>query len=193
MRQRRRTTWRHGIAALVVSGWLAAGPAVAATALFVDVPGIPGEATFPPAAGQIQALSFQWNIHQGKVTRYGTAGVCSAGRAKPVFDAVCVLKHVDKASPKLFLAAAQGTHFAKVTISLFDLAQPSNPALNVYELSSVFVSTVETKQQAGDDFLIEQVCFNGDEVKFTVNIPSAAGGPVDTVTAAFNTCLRNVP
>lgn len=184
--------WRHGVAALAVVGWLAAAPALAATALFVDVPGIPGDATFPPAAGQIQAVSFQWNVHQQKATRYGTTGVCSAGRARPVFDPVCVLKHIDKASPKLFLAAAQGTHFAKVTISVFDPAQSSNPALNAYELSQVIISSVETKPQTGDELLVEQVCFNADEVKITVNTPTAAGGPVDTVTAAFNTCLRSV-
>lgn len=182
-------TWTRTLAVAV---WLAAAPALGAYGVFADIPGIPGDAIFPPAAGQIQAISFSWDVHQAKATRFGAAGVCSAGRAKPVFDSLCLVKHADKASPKLFLAAAQGTSFAKITISFFDLTQPAAAAYDVYELSHAIVSTVQTGHQAGDELPVESVCFNFDEVKTTVNAPSAAGGPVETVTATFSTCSRNV-
>jgi type VI protein secretion system component Hcp len=191
MRQSRRI-WAHAIRAVAVAGWLASAPAFAAYGVFADIPGIPGDATFPPATNQIQAISFTWNVHQLKSTRLGTAGVCSAGRTKPVFDQLCLVKHADKASPKLFLAAMQGTDFAKITISFYDLTQPSNPPYDVYELSHAIVSTVQTSHQGGDEIPTESVCFNFDQVKTTVNAPNPAGGPVDTVTATFNACTRDV-
>jgi len=181
---------------LVLAAALARGGRLASAVTigtFVDVPNIPGEATFPPVAGQIQAISFTWGVTQAKATRYGTAGVCSAGRSKPVFDGLCVLKHVDKASPKLFLAAAQGTVLQTVTISTWDtdLAAATQP-LSKYELSNAIVSSIQQGAgQAGDPIPTEKVCLNFSKAKMTVSQTNTDGTIIDTVTAGFDACGKS--
>src|SRR2546427_5240980 len=76
----------------------------ATTGLFLDVPGIPGDATFPPAVNQIEGISYSWTVGQVKPSKVGTIGVCAAGPSKPVFSGLCFVKRTDKASPKLFVA-----------------------------------------------------------------------------------------
>jgi len=181
------------VGVLVAAGLARGMPCAAATGTFVDVPNIPGEATFPPAAGQIEAIAFTWGVTQAKATRYGSAGVCSAGRSKPVLDGLCVVKHVDKASPKLFLAAAQGTVFPTITISIWktDLATATQP-LAKYELSNAIVSSAQLEGlQSGDDIPVEKVCLNFSKAKITVAQLNTDGVATDVVTAGFDACVKS--
>ena len=172
--------------------------AAASNAIFLAVPGIPGEATFPPAAGQIDLLSISTGIGPTKTpksssAKYGAVGVCAARASKPLLSSYCVVKHVDKASPKLFLAAAQGTLFPTVTISLYriDLAENTTPYA-VYVLSNAIVSSVQIGAQsaaASDIVPTETVCFSFDKAQISVGPVDATGAVGTPVVVGFDACL----
>lgn len=161
----------------------------AAHAIFVDVPGIPGEAIFPPAAGQIEALSYAWNVGQLKAVKLGNAGVCSAAASKPAFSGLCVKKRVDKASPKLFVAAAQGTTFAMVKISLY--RTDTSALLARYTLSNAIVSSIQMGGSSGDELPSETVCFNASKSEIAVVTTPPAGGAGETVVGGFDACMNS--
>lgn len=148
---------------------------------FLNVPGIPGEATFPPAAGQIEAVTFSWGIDHGtKATACGREGKLS-------FSAVCVIKHTDIASPKLLVASAQGTVFPTVMLSLYK-ASDLTP-YSQWTLTNAIVSSVQTGQAIDQDRPTETVCFNFAKVVQAVTPQNGAGGP--PVIAGWDVCGRS--
>ncbi len=158
----------------------------AATGLFLDVPGIAGDATLPPVAGQIQGYSYSWTVGQAKASKVGALGVCAAGPSKPVFSGLCFLKHTDKASPKLFLAAAQGTAFPTVVVSLYQIESAS--LIMKYTLSNAIVASVQTSLGSGDDLPTESVCFAFSRAEQEVTTDPASGG---SVSGGFDMCTKS--
>jgi type VI secretion system secreted protein Hcp len=164
---------------------------------FLDVPGIPGEAMFPPAAGQIDVLSFSTGVGPQKQPKasgqYGAVGLCAAPSSKPLLSAFCVVKNIDKASPKLFLAAAQGTNFATVTVSAYKIAggvEGTTPYIT-YVLSNAIVASVQHSSLTASDATVptETVCFNSDKVQVSVAPVDPAGGVGTPEVIGFDACL----
>jgi type VI protein secretion system component Hcp len=156
------------ILAMVATLLLVAIRADAATQLFLDVPGIPGDATFEPVAHQIQGLSYSFGISPLKASKYGTAGVCAPGQSKPVFSEFCVKKNTDIASPRLVVAAATATPFALVTISVYrGGALAADPPLVRYALANAIVSSVHADEDTAA-VPTEQVCFRFNRAHLSV-------------------------
>jgi type VI protein secretion system component Hcp len=175
-----------GIATL--STLLTAANAAATTQLFVDVPGIPGDATFAGAEKQIQGISYSFGITPLKASKYGTAGVCAPGSSKPVFSEFCVKKNADVASPKLLVAAAAATPFAAVTVRVFRSdAQPNDPPFVRWVLANAVVSSLRTDGDTTAAQPTEQVCFRFNRVQETTTRENEVGG-VTSETAGFDAC-----
>jgi type VI protein secretion system component Hcp len=165
-----------------------AADARAATLLFVDVPGIPGDSTFEGAANEIPAISYGFGVSPLKPSKYGTAGVCGPGTSKAVFSEFCVKKHIDVASPKLLVAAAAATQFPAVTVSLFrDSPLPGDPPLARYVLANAVVSSLHADADTTADAPTEQVCFKFNRVQLTTTRTNLGGG-FSSTTAGFDAC-----
>jgi type VI secretion system secreted protein Hcp len=81
---------------------------------FVQVDGIEGESTDGKHGGWIEILSYDWQVSQTVSGTASSAGGGSVERAD--FLSFGFTKLVDKASPLLNLACADGTHFNNVII-----------------------------------------------------------------------------
>jgi len=96
--------------------------------IFADIPGIPGESTSPVALGQIVLRSASFGSERGlaAVAKQKTSAACTAKTSAQICE-VFITKGVDKASPKLFMAAAAGTRFPTVTLNYFanDVSGPT--------------------------------------------------------------------
>lgn len=93
-----------------------------------------GSPVITAADEAIEVESFSWGI-TNSATATGTAGKVNVHDLK-------VIKKVDKASPLLFLAAAKGTHYPKVTLSLMKGTEKPEPYM-IYTLEQVLVSSLQ--------------------------------------------------
>ena len=82
------------------------------TDYFLKIDGVDGESQDDRHRGEIELASFSWGeTNSGAVGHAGGAGV---GRVSA--QDFHIVKRVDKASPKLFIACATGQHFAKAVL-----------------------------------------------------------------------------
>jgi type VI secretion system secreted protein Hcp len=83
---------------------------------FIRLDGIEGESSDSKHIGWIEITSCDMEIHQTISTTASSAGGAGAERAD--FSDLSFTKLLDKSSPMLAVACAQGTHFNTITIEL---------------------------------------------------------------------------
>src|SRR2546430_3152894 len=86
---------------------------MAAVDFFLKIEGVDGESTDDKHKGEIDIESFSWGVSQSG--SHGAGGGGGAGKAS--FQDLHFHTHVDKSSPKLFLACATGEHFKKAVLT----------------------------------------------------------------------------
>lgn len=165
-----------------------ANVAEATSGVFLNVPGIPGEATFVRAAGQIDCVGFQWQTGQAKPSKYGNAGVCTPGPNRLTLGELCVQKRMDKASPDLFLAAALGTDLKEVTITFWRLDPNVVAPSATYVLWGPIISSINVSSaSANDPVPLENVCFTFDKFQETTTYQRPDGQTIST-SVGFDMC-----
>ena len=181
---------RRRVAAMALVGaTLVPIPCAALFDAFLDVPGIPGEST-APIAGQIDVISFGSTVEsaQSKASSLG----CAAKEGK-IANSIFVTKQIDKASPKLYLAAAQGTNFPTVTLRVFR-ADPMGTLVNylTITLSNAVVSHINGGGAESDaDNPHETVTFAYAAIQYDYAKPG--GGPADASSAVWTTNCKPSP
>ncbi len=83
---------------------------------FLNVKDIPGESTDDKHADWIEILSYSSGVSQTASASASSGGGASSERAD--FQDFSIVKALDKASPKLALACANGTHIPEVALEL---------------------------------------------------------------------------
>lgn len=79
---------------------------------FLKIDGVDGESKDAKHKNEIELFSFSWGeTNSGSTSTGGGAGV-----GKVVSQDMQVVKRVDKASPRLFIACATGEHFKKAIL-----------------------------------------------------------------------------
>jgi type VI secretion system secreted protein Hcp len=132
------------------------------------VAGVPGESTAPGHEGDIDGTGFSLGITN--------LGLTNAG-ARATFTDVSVTKYVDKASPRLMLSCAEGTHLASVVL----FVQSTSPApLDYYKvtLNDVVVTRLDTGGSVGGK-PVETVSFSyygRIEIIYTPRNPDGSAG-----------------
>jgi type VI secretion system secreted protein Hcp len=126
-------------------------------------PPIAGDSQTPGHAGEISIVSFKFGV-----TQKGTAVTGSGlGAGKAIFTPMTLYKYLDKASAKLFVNCAKGTHFKSMVLTVSE-ANIENPEvlksilkiqLNTVQFSSVNTdsSTVDTKGNLVESIVVEYV------------------------------------
>jgi type VI secretion system secreted protein Hcp len=136
------------VALLLVPAWALAlllpAAAPAAQSLFLEIPGIPGESRDDRHRDAIDVLAFSWGV---------TAG---GDRGRATFKDLTVTKHVDQASPQLFLRAARGQVIPAATLSVRGAGERPDDFLT-YCLTEVRVTGVSTAGSAAGDRPTEEV------------------------------------
>jgi type VI secretion system secreted protein Hcp len=121
---------------------------------FLKIEGIPGESQDAKHKDQIELESFSWGE-----TQSGTVGP-GGGAGKVRMQDLHVVKRLDRASPKLFLACASGQHIKGATLAARKAGKGQQEFL-IYKFTDVLVSSYQTGGSAHGDVLpMDQVSFN---------------------------------
>ena len=113
--------------------------------LFLDLgPDIPGESLDKAHARQVDVLAWSWGMANSGTAQLGG----DAGAGKASFQNLSLTKYVDKASPKLMLNCAKGTHLPKATLFVRKPGTPPTECATI-ELTEVLVSSVAAGGSVG--------------------------------------------
>ncbi len=134
---------------------------------FIKLDGIAGESTDSKHKGEIEVLSFSWNIKQSIATSDG--GGAGAGKAQ-VSD-FTIVKHIDKSSPVLMLAVCTGQH---IRDGMFTVEDPrtarggkGGEAFMKIKLNDILISSFQTGG-GGTDQPTDQVSLNFGKIEISV-------------------------
>jgi type VI secretion system secreted protein Hcp len=134
---------------------------------FLKLDGIAGESTDSKHKGEIEVLSFSWNIKQTLVTDGGGGG--GAGKAQ-VSD-FTIVKHIDKSSPVLMVAVCTGR---PIRDGIFTVEDPraargakGGEAFLKIKLNDILISSFQTGG-GGTDQPMDQVSLNFAKIEISV-------------------------
>jgi type VI secretion system secreted protein Hcp len=139
----------------------------AAVDTFLKIDGIQGESTNLDHKGEIELASFGWGISD--ITRGAATGGAGAGR--PQLHDLHFTKTLDKATTKLFLACAGGTHIKHAVLSIVAVVpddgqdKSRNETLLTIDFENVVISSVQ-QTGSGGDLPTESVSLNFTKVEF---------------------------
>ena len=140
---------------------------------FLKIDGIQGESSDDKHKDWIEILSFSLGATQPASSTASSAGGATAERVH-VQD-FHIVKHLDKASPKLFQACCKGTHIKEVTITI-NRAGGDKVKYMEYKMEQVIVSSVSVGGSSGGDVPTESISFNFGKIKSTYTQQKRADG-----------------
>jgi len=142
---------------------------------FLKIDGIPGESTDDKHKDWIEILSYSWGVSQTASGSASTSGGASSERAD--FQDFSIVKALDKASPKLALACADGTHIKEVIIELCRAGGDKLKYME-YKMSNAIVTSMRPggASQGGETLPLEEVSFNYGKIEWTYTQQKRADG-----------------
>jgi type VI secretion system secreted protein Hcp len=151
---------------------------------FLKLDGIAGESTDSKHKGEIEVLSFSWNIKQ-PITISSDGGGAGAGKAQ-VSD-FTIVKHIDKSSPVLMVAVCTGEH---IRDGMFTVEDPraarggkGGEAFLKIKLTDILISSFQTGG-GGTDQPMDQVSLNF--AKIDVAVRDSKGNWTQGTSCDFN-------
>jgi len=142
---------------------------------FLKIDTIPGECTDDKHKEWIEILSYSWGISQPGGGSRSTAGAASAQRCD--HQDFSVVKVLDKATAKFFLACCKGEHLKSVKVFLHR-ATGDKQKYMAYEMSDVLVTSFRPGGSAhgGETLPLEEVSFNYGKIELTYTETDHATG-----------------
>lgn len=152
---------------------------------FVKFATVPGESTDDKHKEWIEALSFHWGVSQATGGSASSTGG-HAGQRADISD-FSFVHHLDKASPKLFLACTSGEHIADATFELCK-AGGDKQKYFIAKMTDVMISSVRPggSAQGGDSIPLEEVSMRFAKIVIDYIPVDAKGKPQGNVTAGWN-------
>jgi type VI secretion system secreted protein Hcp len=167
--------------------FMAAGltPAHAVGELFLKIDNLLGESEEPGHVGEIEVLSFSFGASQTGIREAG--GRASARRSS--LSPIVFVKKVDKASPKLFLACAMGSHIKDAVLTVRTGDDKRHEYL-VITLSDVLISSYQLGAVDDGGLATESISFSYSKIEYKYIGRNAAGQPLQPVVVSFDV-LKN--
>lgn len=129
---------------------------------FLKIDGIEGESTDAKHKGEIDVLSWSWGAAQGGTHASGGGG----GAGKVSMSDFTFVMTVNKATPKLMLACADGEHLKKAVLICRKAGKEQQEYLKV-TLSDLLVSSYQTGgNQHGELLPTDQISLNFAKIEF---------------------------
>jgi type VI secretion system secreted protein Hcp len=147
---------------------------MAAVDYFLKIAGIDGESTDAAHKGEIDIESWSWGESQS-----GSAvGGGGAGAGKVTMNDFSFVMKLSKASPKLFLACAQGEHIKSAWLTAHRGAGKETDYFLKWSFADLLVSSFQTGATSGE-IPVEQVSFNFSkiEVEYKMQKPDGSLAP----------------
>jgi type VI secretion system secreted protein Hcp len=149
---------------------------------FLKLDGIPGESRDAKHKDEIQIESFSFGESQAGTMAFGGGG--GAGKVK--MQDFHFAMNVNKASPKLFLACATGTHIKSAVLTARKAGKDQQDYLKV-TLKDVLVSSYQTNGDAHANSLpTDQVSVNFAEIEIEYKEQKIDGGLGAATKVGYN-------
>jgi len=140
--------------------------------MFLELDSIDGESKDSQFQGKIDIYGFGFGLSNMGSGGYG--GGSGVGKAN--INDISVHKKVDKASADLIKTCYNGKHIATGKIHIRKSGGDSPLEYLTYELTEVFVTSVNQSDSAGADVAQESITLNFSKIKMTYKMQSAEGG-----------------
>ena len=154
---------------------------MAAVDLFLKIDGIQGESKDAKHANEIDVDAFSW----GETNVVSHAGGGGGGAGKVAMQDFHITKHLDKASPVLFLACASGKHFPKAILSARKAGQGQQDYL-VITLSDVVVSGYQVGGAESGEAGVDQTSLAFSRIVFEYRPQKPDGSLAPAVKAGWD-------
>jgi type VI secretion system secreted protein Hcp len=128
--------------------------------MFLMLDGIKGESADDKHKGEIDIESFSWGMSQTGSGHRSTGG----GTGKVDVGDISIMKFVDKSSPSIMLACANGKHIPKGKITVRKAGENPLDYLTV-DIENILISSYQTSGAEGGDRVSESVSINFGKVK----------------------------
>jgi type VI secretion system secreted protein Hcp len=131
---------------------------------FLKISTIPGESQDDKHKEWIEILSFSFGASQAAAGGRSSGGSAAAERVN--MQDFSIVKNLDKATPKLFLALSNGEHIPEVKVE-FCRATGDKQKYMEYKMNDVIVSSWRPggAAQGGESLPLEEVSFNFGKVE----------------------------
>lgn len=136
-------------------------------------------------ADQIDVLAWSWGGSQSGTMHIGTGG----GAGKANFQDLSITKWIDKASPNLMQAVANGKQFEKATLTCRKAGGDAPVDYLLLELEKVIITSVSIGGSGGSDQFTESVSINFAQYKETYT-PQKDDGTADTAVGPVGWNIR---
>src|SRR5499427_9037261 len=155
---------------------------MAAVDYFLKIDGIEGESADHKHKGEIDIDSWSWGEHQSGT--HGAGGGGGAGKVS-MGDFHFVMR-VNKASPKLMLACADGEHIKKAVLTCRKAGKEQQEFLKI-TMSDLLVSSFQTGGSGQSDVVPqEQISLNYSKIEFEYKEQKADGTLGGAVKAGWD-------
>ena len=133
-----------------------------ATDTFIKIGDVKGESTDDKHKDEIDVLSWGWGATQSGYAHLGGG----AGAGKVNIQDLSFVHYVDKSTPVLLQALADGTHFKDAKLCVRKAGGKEAIEYIVITMEEVFITSIQTGGHGGEDKLTETVSLNFGLVKF---------------------------
>jgi type VI secretion system secreted protein Hcp len=162
---------------------LLVAPAQGAMDMFLDLGAdIPGESTDAVHRNKVDVLAWSWGMHNTIAIGAGGGG-STAGKVS--FQDLSITKWVDKASPKLMLACARGTHIPEVKLIVRKAGEKPFEIIRI-KLINAFVTSLSTGGSGGEDRLTESISLTFEKVEYEYVLQKPDGSADTPVVFKWN-------
>jgi type VI secretion system secreted protein Hcp len=152
----------------------------------VKIDGIEGESTDSKYNGCIETVFYGLNMNQSASVTASSAG--GAGTERVSFDDFTFTKLIDKATPKLAMACAAGTHIDTIVVALCR-AGTEKVKFMEYKMSNCIVTSITTT--GGGEFPHETIGINFGKIEWSYLQQKRQGGGTAGHVAAGWDLQRN--
>ena len=154
---------------------------------FIKIDGIPGESTDDKHKDWIEILSFSMGVSQATAGSASTGGGASSQRAN--FADFSFVKMLDKASPKLALACADGTHIKEITLELCRAGGSDKVKYYEIKMDECIISSYRPggSSHGGEPLPLEEIGIDYGKITWTYTQQKRAdGSPGGQVAAGWD-------
>jgi type VI secretion system secreted protein Hcp len=154
---------------------------MAAVDYFLKIKGIEGEAQDAKHKGEIELESWSY----GETNSGSHAGGGGGGAGKVAMQDFHFVMRVNKASPKLFIACATGSHIDQAILTCRKAGKEQQEYLK-WTFSDLLCSSYQTGGSAGDVIPLEQISFNFSKIEVEYGVQKASGGLEGGIKAGYD-------
>lgn len=149
--------------------------------MFIKIGDVKGESRDAKHKEEIDVLAWSWGMSNSGSAHVGGG----AGAGKVNVQDISFTKYVDKSSPDLMLACANGKHYDKATLVVRKAGETPLEYITI-TMEDLIITSISTGGSGGEDRLTENVTLNFARVKVEYKEQTPTGGVGATPSMGWN-------